>query len=96
MDKIMVLYITILRVFREEHGLTVFENRTLMRIVGPKRNEVSGSLRKLHNEELHDLYSSPSITTMINSRRMRWEGNVTHTGEKRDAYMILMGKPEDH
>jgi hypothetical protein len=92
----MVLYITILRVFKEEHRLKVFENRILMRIFGPKWNEVTGVLRKLHNEELHNLYSPPIVITMINSRRMRWEGNVTRIGEKRDAYMILMGKPEDH
>jgi hypothetical protein len=54
----------------------VFENRVLRRIVGKKRDEVTGSLRKLHNEELHNLYCSPSILRMIKSRRMRWAGNV--------------------
>jgi hypothetical protein len=60
----------------EEHRLRVFENRMLMRISGPKKDEVAGSWRKLHNEELHNLYSSPSIITMINSKRMRWTGHV--------------------
>jgi hypothetical protein len=57
-----------------EHRLTVFENRVLRRIFGPKRDEVTGGWRKLHNEEVHNLYSSPSMIRMIKSRRMRWEG----------------------
>jgi hypothetical protein len=57
---------------REEHILRVFENRVLRRIFGPKRDEVTGELRKLHNEELRDLYSSPSIIRIMKSRRMRW------------------------
>jgi hypothetical protein len=61
---------------REEHRLRVFENRVLKRIFGPKRDEVTGECRKLHNEELHDLYSSPSIIRIIKSRRMRWAGHV--------------------
>jgi hypothetical protein len=61
---------------REEHRLRVFENRVLRRIFGPKRDEVTGDWRKLHNEELHMLYSSPSIIRMIKSRRMRWAGHV--------------------
>jgi hypothetical protein len=64
----------------------VFENRVLRRIFGPKRDEVTGSWRKLHNEELHDLYSSPSISRMIKSRRMRWTGHVTRMRVKRNAY----------
>jgi hypothetical protein len=60
----------------EEYILRVFENRVLRRIFGPKRDEVTGGRRKLHNEELHNLYSSPSIIRMIKSRRMRWTGNV--------------------
>jgi hypothetical protein len=60
----------------EEHRLRVFENRVLRRIFGPKRVEVTGGWRKLHNEELHNLYSSPNIITMIKSRRMRWAGHV--------------------
>jgi hypothetical protein len=61
--------------FREEHRLRVFENRGLRRIFGPKRDEVMGDWRKLHNEELHNLYSSPNTIRMIKSRRMRWVGH---------------------
>jgi hypothetical protein len=66
----------------------------LRRIFGTKRDEVTGGRRKLHSEELHNLYSSPSIITMIKSRRIRWAGHVAHTGTKRNAYRILVGKPE--
>jgi hypothetical protein len=66
----------------------------LTRIFGPKRDEVTGHGRKLHNEELHNLYSSPNIIRMIKSRRMRWAGHVARMGEKRIAYRILVGKPE--
>jgi hypothetical protein len=72
----------------------VFENRVLRRILGPKRDEVTGEWRKLHNEELSDLYSSPSIITIIKSKRMRWEGHLARMGEKRNAYGLLVGKPE--
>jgi hypothetical protein len=72
----------------------VFENRVLRRIFGPKRDEVTGGWRKLHNEELHNLYSSPSIIRMIKSRRMRWAGHVALMGEKMNAYRILMENPE--
>jgi hypothetical protein len=72
----------------------LFENRVLRRIFGPKRDEVTGEWRKLHKEELHDLYSSPSIIRMIKSRRMRWAGHVARMGEKRNAYRLLVGKPE--
>jgi hypothetical protein len=72
----------------------VFENRVLRRIFGPKRDEVTGKWRKLHNEELRDLYSSPSIMRIIKSRRMRWAGLVAGVGEKRNAYRLLVGKPE--
>jgi hypothetical protein len=61
---------------REEHGLRVFENRVLRRIIGPKRDEETGGWRKLRNEDLHNLYSSPSIIRMIKSRRMRWTGHI--------------------
>jgi hypothetical protein len=67
------LYVTIL----EEHRLRVFENRVLRRISGPKRDEVTAEWEKLHNEKLHDLYSSPSIIRILKSRRMRWVGHVT-------------------
>jgi hypothetical protein len=71
----------------------VFENRVLRRIFGPKRDEVTGEWRKLHNKELHDLYSSPSIIRIIKSRRMRLAGHVARIGEKRNAYRLLVGKP---
>jgi hypothetical protein len=61
---------------REEHRLRVFEKRVLRRIFGPKRDEVTGEWKKLHNEALHDLYSSPSIIRIMKSSRMRWEGHV--------------------
>jgi hypothetical protein len=79
---------------REKHRLKVFENRVLKRIFGLKKDEVTGGWRKLHNEELHNLYSSPSIIRMIKSRRMRWAGHVARMGEKRNAYRILVGKLE--
>jgi hypothetical protein len=79
---------------REKHGLRVFENRVLRRIFGPRRDEVIGEWRKLHNEELRDLYISPSIIRIIKSRRMRWTGHVAGMGEKRNAYRLLVGKPE--
>jgi hypothetical protein len=78
---------------REEHKLRVFENR-LLRIFGPKRDGVTGGWRKLHNEELHNLYSSPSIIRIIKPRRMRWAGHVAQMGEKRNVYRLLLGKPE--
>jgi hypothetical protein len=71
-----------------------FENRVLRRIFEPKRDEVTGGWRELHNEELHNLYSSPNIIRMFKSRRMRWAGHVERMGEKRNAYRILVGKPE--
>jgi hypothetical protein len=68
---------------REEHKLRVFENSLLRRIFGPKRDEVTGVWRKLYNEEIHSLYSSPSIIRLIKSRRMRWTGHLAQMGEKR-------------
>jgi hypothetical protein len=79
---------------REEHILRVSENRVLRRIFGLKRDEVTGGRRKLHKEELHGLYSSPSIIRVIKARRMRWAGHVAHMGEVRGAYNILVGRPE--
>jgi hypothetical protein len=79
---------------REEHRMGVFENRLLRRIFGPKRDEVTGEWRKLRNEELHDLYSSPSIIRIIKTRRMGWAGYVARVGEKRNAYRLLVGKPD--
>jgi hypothetical protein len=63
-------------------------------IFGPKRDEATGGWRKLHNEELPDLYSSPSIIGIIKSRRMRWAGHVARLEERRNAYRLLVGKPE--
>jgi hypothetical protein len=72
----------------------VFENRVLRRIFGPKRDEVRGEWRKLHNEELRDLYSSPSIIRLVKWRKMRWVGYIARILEKRNAYRLLVGKPE--
>jgi hypothetical protein len=72
----------------------VFENRVLRRIFGPKRNEMAGGWKKLHNEELHDLYSLPSITGIIKSSGTRWMGHVVRMGEKMNVYRLLIGKPE--
>jgi hypothetical protein len=72
----------------------VFENRVLRRMFGPKRDEVTGEWRKLHNEELRDLYSSPSKIRIIKPTRMRLAGHVARMGEKRNAYRLLVGKPE--
>jgi hypothetical protein len=79
---------------REEHRLRMFENRMLRRIFGPKRYEVEGEWRKLHNEELRDLYSSVSIIRMIKPRRMRWAGHVARMRENRSVYRLLLGKTE--
>jgi hypothetical protein len=83
---------------REEHRLRVFENKVLRRIFGPKRDEVTAKWRKMHNEELHDLYSSQSIIRIMKSRRMRWARHVARIGEekkkKKNAYRLLVGKPE--
>jgi len=67
----------------------------LRRIFGPRRDEVTGEWRRLHNEELNDLYSSPNIVRVIKSRRMRWAGHVARMGEKRGVYRVLVGKPEE-
>jgi hypothetical protein len=79
---------------REEHGLRVLENRVLKRIFGPKRDNVTGEWRKLHDGELHDLYSSPNIVRVIESRRMRWTGHVAQIGQERGVYRVLVRKPE--
>jgi len=76
----------------------VLENRALRRIFGSKRDDVTGEWRKLHNEELNDLYSSPNIVWVIKSIRMRWVGHAACRGERRGIYRVLVGKPEgrDH
>jgi len=79
---------------REERRLRVFENRVLRRIFGPKRDEVTGEWRKLHNGELNDLFCSPNIVQVMKSRRMRWVGHVAHMGEGRGVDRVLVGKPE--
>jgi hypothetical protein len=79
---------------REEHRLRVFENRDVRRIFGPKRDEVTGEWRKVHNEELCILYSSSNIIRQIKSNRMRLAGHVAHMGKERNVYRVLMGKPE--
>ena len=79
---------------REESKLRVFENMVLRRIFGPRRDEVMGEWRKLHNEELNDLYCSPNIVRVIKWRRMRWAGHVARMGEERGVYRVLVGKPE--
>jgi hypothetical protein len=79
----------------EEHILRVFENRVLRRIFGPKRDEVTGEWRKFHNEELHNLYSSPDIIRLVKSRRMRWAGHVERRGEDRKVYKVLVGSPKE-
>ncbi|KAJ4446097.1 hypothetical protein ANN_12789 [Periplaneta americana] len=79
---------------REEHRLRVFENKVLRKIFGTKRDEVTGEWRKLHNTELHALYSSPDIIRNLKSRRLRWAGHVARMGESRNAYRVLVGRPE--
>jgi hypothetical protein len=79
---------------REERRLRVFENRVLSKVFGPKRYEVTEEWRKLHNEELNDLYSLPNIVRVVKSRRMRWAGHVAHMGEGRGVHRVLVGKPE--
>ena len=79
---------------REERKLRVFENMVLRRIFGPRRNDVTGEWRRLHNEELIDLYSSPNIVRVIKWRRMRWVGHVARMGEETVVYRVLVGKPE--
>jgi hypothetical protein len=72
----------------------VFENRVLRRVFGPKRDEVTGEWRKLHNKELNDLCSLPSIVQVVKSRQMRWAGHVEHMGEDRGVHRVLVWKPE--
>ena len=79
---------------REERKTRVSENIVLRRIFGPRWDEVTGEWRRLHNEELNDLYSSPNYVRVIKSRRMGWAGHVARMGEERELYRVLVGKPE--
>ena len=79
---------------REERRLRVFENNVLRRIFGPRRDEVTGDWRRLHNEEINDLYCSPNIVWVIKWRRMRWAAHVARMGMERGLYRVLVGKPE--
>jgi hypothetical protein len=79
---------------REEHRLRVSGNRVMSRIFGPKSEEVEGGWRRLHDEELHNLYASPNIVTTVKSMMMRWTGHVTRMGVMRNAYKITVGKSE--
>jgi hypothetical protein len=80
---------------KEERRLRVFEKRVLRRVFGPKRDDVTGKWRKLHKEELNDLYSLPKIVRVVKSRRMRWAGHVARVGEDRGVHRVLMEKPEE-
>jgi len=79
---------------REERRLRVFENRVLRKVFGPKRDEVTGEWRKLHNEELNDLYFLPNIVRVVKSRQMKWAGHVVRMGVDRGVHKVLVGKPE--
>ena len=80
---------------REERRLRVFENRVLRRVFGHKGDEVTGEWKKLHNEELSDLYSLPNVVRVVKSRRTRWAGHVARMGEVRGVHRVLVGKPEE-
>jgi hypothetical protein len=79
---------------RGERRLRVFENRVLRKVFEPTRDEVTGEWRKLHNEELNDLYSLPNIVRVVKAKRMRWAGHVARMGEDRGVHRVLVGKPE--
>ena len=79
---------------REERKLRVFENMVLRGIFGPRRDEVTREWRRLHNEEINDLYCSPNILRVIKWRRMRWAGHVARIGDERGVYRVFVGKPE--
>jgi hypothetical protein len=73
----------------------MFKNRVLRRIFGPKKNDVTGEWRKIHNEELYDLHSSPNFIQVIKSRRMRWADHVVYMGDRRGVHTILVGSSEE-
>ena len=79
---------------REEHRLRVFENKVLRKIFEAKKDEITCEWSKLHNSELHALYSSPNIIRSLRSRRLRWAGHVARMEQSRNAYKVLVGKPE--
>ena len=81
-------------ILRKERGLRLFENKVLRRIFGSKRDEVTGKWRKLHNDNLKELYSSSNIVRVIKSRTMRWAGRVARMGDRRGVHRVLAGKPE--
>ena len=81
-------------ILREGPRLRVLENRVLRRMFGPKRDEVTGEWRKVYNEGLSDVYSSPNIIWVIKSRRMSWAGHIARMGERKGVYRVLVGKPE--
>jgi hypothetical protein len=87
-----VVFIGVKLIFRKEHRLRVFGNRVLRNIFGSKRDEVKQKNRKLLNEELKNLYSSPNIFRLVKLRRMRWVGNVARIGKRRGLYRVLVGK----
>ena len=79
---------------KEEHRLRLFENKVLRKMFGAKKDEITGEWRKLHNAELHALYSPPNIIRSLKSRRLRWAGHVARMEQSRNAYQVLVGKPE--
>jgi len=92
-SNVILNYIHKIILYRYTLSLTIFENRVLRTIFGSKRDEVTGEWRKLHNEKLNDLYSSPSVVRLIKSRRMRWAEHVARKWEGRGVYRVLVGKP---
>ncbi|KAJ4440260.1 hypothetical protein ANN_08399 [Periplaneta americana] len=92
--KTVILRVVLDSTLREEQRLRLFENKVLRKIFRTKRDEVTGEWRELHNTELHALYSPPDIIRNIKSKRLRWAGRVARMGESRNAYRVLVGRPE--
>jgi hypothetical protein len=82
------------RTLKEEHRLRIFEDKELRRLFAPRRNEVTGGWKKLHNEEHRDMYSAPSLIRIIKTRRMKWAGHVARMRKKRNVYRLLVGKKD--